>query len=76
MEAFNEIFQQLKDKGHKPIFNVTDNQATKPIKELLKIQQCDWQFVEPTNHRANAAERAIQTYENHFISRLCSTDIE
>ena len=32
MVAFKEVFQQLKDKGHKPTFNVTYNQATKPIK--------------------------------------------
>ena len=32
--------------------------------------------MEPTNHRVNAAERAIQTFNNHFISGLCSTDIE
>jgi len=24
-------------------------------------------------HRHNLAERAIQTFKNHFISRLCST---
>ena len=31
MEAFQEVFLQLKDKGHKPTFNVTDNQAIKPF---------------------------------------------
>ena len=76
MEAFHEVFQQLEDKGHKPTFNVTNNQATKPIKSFLKTEQCDCQFVEPTNHRVNAAERAIQTFQNHFISGLCSKDIE
>ena len=70
MEAFQEVFHQLKDKGHKPNFNVTDNQATKPIKSFLKTEQYDWQFVEPTNHLFNAAERAIQTFKNHFISGL------
>ena len=32
--------------------------------------------MEPTNHRVNAAERAIQTFKNHFISGLGSTDSE
>ena len=31
MEAFQELSHKLKDKGHKPTFNVTNNQATKPI---------------------------------------------
>ena len=64
------------DKGHKPTFNVTDNQATKPIKAFLKTENCYWQFLEPTNHCVNAAERAIQTFKTHFISGLCSTDVE
>ena len=76
MEASKEVFQELKDKGHKPTFNVTDNQETKPIKEFLKTEHRDWQFVEPTNHHVKAAERAIHTFKNHFISGLCSTDIE
>ena len=74
LEAFEQVFQELKDRGFKPSFNVTDNQATKPIKEYLKKEQSKWQFVEPNNHRVNAAERAIQTFKNHFISGLCSTD--
>ena len=59
--AFESVFNELKDKGHKPTFNVTDNQSTKSIKTFLQKENCKWQFVEPTNHRVNAAERAIQT---------------
>ena len=32
------------------------------------------QSFEPDNHRVNAAEHAIQTFKNHFISGLCSVD--
>ena len=74
IEAFEQVFNELESKGHKPKFNVTDNQATKPIKKFLQTKECKWQFVEPSNHRVNAAERAIQTYKNHFISGLASTD--
>eukprot|EP00804_Cyclotella_cryptica_P005555 CCRYP_003060-RA/>CCRYP_003060-RA protein AED:0.28 eAED:0.31 QI:0/0/0/1/0/0/4/0/813 len=74
MTAFNHVFQDLKAKGYKPTFNVTDNQATTPIKAYLGTEDCKWQFVKPHNHRVNAAERAIQTFKNHFISGLCSTD--
>eukprot|EP00804_Cyclotella_cryptica_P029536 CCRYP_020583-RA/>CCRYP_020583-RA protein AED:0.35 eAED:0.26 QI:0/-1/0/1/-1/1/1/0/1386 len=74
LKAFDEVFQTLKSKGFKPAFNVTDNQAAVPIKTYLNQEQTSWQFVEPNNHRVNAAERAIQTYKNHFISGLCTTD--
>ena len=74
--AFDEIFKDLTEKGYKPQFNVTDNQATTPLKEYLKKEDCAWQFVEPTNHRVNAAERAIQAYKNHMISGLSTTDVD
>jgi hypothetical protein len=32
------------------------------------------QLVEPHNHQANAAERAIQTFKNHFIAGLSTVD--
>ena len=54
--AFEEIFKELKAKGYTPKFNLTDNQAIAPIKEFLKTQGCKWKFVEPSNHRVNAAE--------------------
>ena len=75
VEDLQEVFQELKEKVHKPTLNVTDNQTTKPIKSFLKTEQHDWQFVEPTNHRFKSVERAIQTFKNHFISGLCFTDI-
>jgi hypothetical protein len=50
LEAFDRVFQELKEKGFKPEFNVTDNQATQPIKEYLKKENTEWQFVEPHNH--------------------------
>ncbi|KAL7500917.1 hypothetical protein ACHAWT_008970 [Skeletonema menzelii] len=74
--AFEEIFQYLKERGYAPKLNVTDNQAATQIKQFLLRNDCDWQFVEPNNHRVNAAERAIQTFKNHFISGLCCTDSE
>ena len=33
--AFESVFNELKNRGHKPTFNVTDNQCTKPIKAFL-----------------------------------------
>ena len=72
--AFEDVFGQLKAKGYKPQFNVTDNQAAAAIKRFMKKEDCEHQFVEPTNHRVNASERAIQTFKNHHISGLCTTD--
>ena len=37
-------------------------------------QNVDWQLVEPDNHRVNSVERAIETFENHFLAGLASVD--
>ena len=74
LEAFDEVISDLRNKGHKPKFNVTDNQAAKPINEYLAKEDGKWQFVEPSNHRVNVAERAIQMFKSHFIRGLCCTD--
>ena len=73
--AFTKLFNDLTAKGFAPTFNVTDNQAAAAIKTFVTSRNCVIQFVEPNNHRVNAAERAIQTFKNHFISGLCTTDI-
>ena len=35
IEAFNKIFAELTRKGHKPTFNVTDNQVVTPLKTYI-----------------------------------------
>ena len=37
-------------------------------------KKINFQNVPPGNHRANTAERAIQTFKNHFISGLVGVD--
>ena len=36
IKALTEVFEELAEKGYTPTFNVTDNQATTPIKAFLK----------------------------------------
>ena len=74
LDAFKTVFDRLVAHGYNPTLNVTDNQASTVLKQFVHSRHCDIQFVEPHNHRVNAAERAIQTFKNHFISGLCITD--
>jgi hypothetical protein len=41
---------------------------------MMEEQDIDFQLAPPHLHRRNAAERAIRTFNNHFIAGLCSTD--
>ena len=74
IKAFKENIEYLTSRGFKPSFNVIDNVASKAIKEYLVNEGIEMQLVEPNNHRANAAERAIQTFKNHFIAGLSIGD--
>ena len=77
VEAYKDRFDYLESKGFKIKINIMDNQATKQVKRFLSKKDCRLQLVEPHNHRLNAAERAIQTYKDHFlISGLCTTYVD
>jgi hypothetical protein len=74
IKLYKEVYEYLESKGFKPRFNVSDNKCSKTIKRYIREQNATIQLVEPDNHRVNAAERAIQTFKNHFIAGLATVD--
>ena len=74
LRAFNQLHSYLVDRGFAPNHQRLDNEASAAFKSNLRQKGIDFQLVPPHNHRRNAAERAIQTFKNHFISILCGTD--
>ena len=74
IKAFKDVITYLTNRGYKPKINILDNVASKTIKTYLQKEKIQLQLVEPHNHRVNAAERAMQTFKNHLISGLCTTD--
>ena len=72
--AYQEIYEYLEAVDQKPTLNVTDNEASKAVQNYIRSKDVDWQLVEPDNHRVNAAERAIQTFKNHFLAGLATVD--
>ena len=73
IEAFQTKFEYLKARGFKPVFNIINNVVSKAINTCINSKEIAIQMVEPNNHRANVAERAIQTWKNHFIAGICTT---
>ena len=51
-----------------------DNEAPKCVTNYLVDSKISYQLVPPHVHRRNAAERAINTWKDHLISSLCTTD--
>ena len=51
-----------------------DNEASTALKMRMTTMDIKYQLAPPINHRGDNAERAIQTFKNHFIAVLCSVD--
>ena len=73
-DGFNKLVTKLADRGEKPKLFVLDNEISEEFRTALKKHNLEHQLVPPHQHRRNAAERAIQTFKNHFIAGLASTN--
>ena len=49
-----------------------DNECSYDLQSVLTNENIDWQLVPLHNHRANAAEQAIQTFKHHFKACLAT----
>jgi hypothetical protein len=74
VHVFDLLVQSLIIRGLKPSLQRLENEASLALRNYLTKQGIDYQLAPPHIHRRNNAKRAIQTFKNHFISRLCSVD--
>ncbi len=51
-----------------------DNECLAAMKACIKDNNMDYKLVPPGQHRQNQAERAIQTFNAHFVSILAGVD--
>ena len=74
IKAYDNIYNMLTQWDLKPQLHWLDNEASKALKSFIDEQQVTYQLTPPHIHQQNAAEHAICTFKNHFISGLCSVD--
>jgi hypothetical protein len=74
VRAFDLLIQSLIIRGLKPSLKRLDNEASLALRNYLTKKGIDYQLAPSHIRRRNNAERAIQTFKNHFISGLCSVD--
>jgi hypothetical protein len=72
--AFDLIIQSLVIRGLRPSLQRLDSEASLALRNYLTKKGIDYQLAPPHIHRRKNAERAIQTFKNHFIAGLCSVD--
>ncbi len=73
--AFIEVITILKAGGYQPALNVMDNECSATVKKYTRSENINIQLIPPHNHHANAAERAITTFKEHFIAALATMDM-
>jgi len=72
LQAFSSINDFLKSKGRTPKLVRIDNEAPTILKQYMTASKITYQIVPPHNHRRNYAEKAINSFKDHFIAGLTS----
>jgi hypothetical protein len=57
-----------------PLEHILDNKCSTLFKQQIQLNKMSYQLVPPHDHRCNQAEKAIQTFKDHFVSILCGMD--
>jgi hypothetical protein len=74
VKSYDTIHQELTLKGFKPKLQTLDNEASTALKNFFTINDIAYQLVPPHCYRRNAAERAIVTFNKHYVAGLSSVD--
>ena len=72
--ARNRALQRMKACGIQPTRQVLDNEISAAYKLAITESGMTYQLVPPDDHRRNIAEKAIQTWKDHFIAVISGTD--
>ena len=71
--VFKTVYGKLEKRGIKPKNHMMDNEASSTVMSWLERNKVYAQKVSPHNHRANTAERIIETSKHHFIAGMTGT---
>ena len=74
VSGYQQCYDELKAANITPVLHRLDNEVSKDLFAAITANACKYQLVTAYDHRQNLAERAIQTFKNHFISVLHGTD--
>jgi hypothetical protein len=74
IKGYNDMYEDLRKAGINPVLHQLDNETSKDLIKEIENKGLKYQIALPGDHRLNHAERAIQTFKNHFIAILYDTD--
>jgi hypothetical protein len=65
-----QALEQMRKVGIVPKHQVLDNQASAGYKKAIGNSDMTYELVPPDDHQRNMAEKAIQTFKDHFVGVL------
>jgi len=68
--AHAHALARMRRRGLLPKHQILDNQASAEYKAAIEASGMTYELVTPEEHRRNMAEKAIQTFKDHFIGVL------
>jgi hypothetical protein len=71
-----KVYEEAIRLGHKINLVLTDNEISNMARNYFAKAKVEQRLVEPYNHRANDAERHIQTAKRHIIATIAGRDSE
>ncbi len=74
IRAYQTLIDRLRTTGSISKLHVLDNKCSQDFRDTIRCNEMAFQLVSPHDHRRNLAEKAIQTFKDHFIAILRGTD--
>ena len=74
VNAWKDMHKTFTKTNNAPKIYVLDNEKSTEILNAFKENNVLYQLVPPHSHRTNMAERAIQTFKDHFKAGLATCD--
>eukprot|EP00804_Cyclotella_cryptica_P020437 CCRYP_014425-RA/>CCRYP_014425-RA protein AED:0.04 eAED:0.02 QI:0/0/0/1/1/1/2/0/1218 len=71
--ARTRALSRMRACGLSPKRQVLDNEASAAFKQAILDSGMTYQLVPPDDHRRNVAEKAIQTWKDHFVAVISGT---
>ena len=72
IHAYQHFYTILHNAGLSPHMHKMDNETSTDIEHFIATRNEAVQYFPSNNHHTSAAEQAIQTWKNHFISGSAS----
>jgi len=76
VKAYRRAIEFYRSRNQKVVSLVLDNEVSAALLDLFTTLNITFQMVPPGNKRSNKAERAIQSWRNHFLSTMGTVSSE